>query len=354
MADARKREASVNKVQDPLLVQARRFLREEEIKDAPTEKKEQFLRSKGLTKEQVATLLKESNKDAESQEADPMPASIAPAEDPSPPEDDTVDDPSDSKATERSSTAQQNPVPPIIMYPEFLARRQQKATPSPFITTQNLLYTLYVGMSAYAVTYAGSEYVVQPMLQQLNEARHIFQNYTNDKLHTFTDKLETMVSKAPLLEGDNKVPSEQGDVDDDITACFHQNAATQTSPGLEYPSVISPLKEEGIEISAAQNHTSRLRSLQSHLSSLDPTSATRDPHRAPMSMSATSGISGSLKELRQFLDALPYDSNMARNAQADKAENVQATLKGEIRAMKGTFLSAKNFPSGTRGIIGAT
>ena len=61
--DDRKRESEVPDVDEPppsrasLIERASKFLRDDEIRDAPTERKISFLRNKGLTDEEVCRLL---------------------------------------------------------------------------------------------------------------------------------------------------------------------------------------------------------------------------------------------------------------------------------------------------------
>ena len=152
-----------------------------------------------------------------------------------------VREPVSSAPGESSDEAQQSPPRPIITYPEFLTRREGRDTAArTLLTTQRLLNTLYISLSAYAMLYAGTEYLIKPMVEQLTEARHELHRHADAKLQRLNRKLEGIISILPPGISKQEIPQANTDTDNDVTACFHQNAATQTGSSLEnLPSIAS-------------------------------------------------------------------------------------------------------------------
>ena len=329
-------------------------MQQEGIKDASRSKKEEFLQSKGLNPEEVRILLAESREDSEPPTGEVTAADVSKVSDTEESqENDDGFDPSSPQSTGLSDEAPRNAIPPIITYPEFLSRQQIQARPPALITTQRLLNTLYVSLSAYMLIYAGSQYIVKPMREQLNEARRDLQKYVNGKLEGLNERLETMVSAIPTLTHTEKLSDktkDEEDEEDDIARCFHKNVGTQTSLSLEASPPLSSLLDAEIPVySVVASHTSKLRTIRSNLGSLlHPTPDSTSSFLSSGVSVKDNEISESLRELQQSLDLLPY------NTMSPGKEDVHGRITREIKAMKGTLLSARNFPSGVRGVIGAS
>ena len=258
---------------------------------------------------------------------------------------------------ESSDEAQQNPPRPIITYPEFLSQREGQVRPPALITTQRLLNTLYVSLSAYAVLYAGTEYLIKPMIEQLTEARHELHRHADDKLQRLNSKLEDVMSNLHPELSKEEMHCADADANNDVTACFHQNAATQTSSSLEnLPSIASSSEsDKGASPGSTSRHVTKLRNLRSHLDSLLPSSSVPESSSSVRStLENPADVSASLRELHQSLESLPFTGTNAAYAPNRQEADAHSKLKSEIRAMKGTLLSAKNFPSGVKGVVGAS
>ncbi|QKX61504.1 uncharacterized protein TRUGW13939_08655 [Talaromyces rugulosus] len=381
-------ESSPPEDRSALLEQARNFLSEPSISDAPTSRKIEFLESKGLTNGEIQALLGVSrNEDASSpssettNDSDKTTATEnnAPAETQT-----TVSTLSNNNAaatasstttttTTTNNTTPQRDVPPIITYPEFLVNASAQNNKPPLISFQGVLYSLYAAAGLGATLYGSSEYLVKPMLKTLTEARHDFAETALNNLTTLNEKLEQNVSKIPA----NIIPkptSEEEDDDEetesitsDPTELFHRDVATQTSPDLlsdSPPSEEKNADSESSAIKAIDTHTERLSTLTSHLKEFvtDHTSSRK------VDDSARDKIS----DLQSYLDGLTYSSSnnylgnnamyniygsssgdMGRNRSGStdrKEQDAVTTFKAEIRGVKGALLSARNFPAGKAGV----
>lgn len=369
--------AAAPESRETLLEQARRFLQDESISEAPTDKKIAFLESKGLSNDEIHTLLGISrNTQATASASDDTGSNGSTEERESQPKEETVGEASSqptqspaatsaSASPAPTSTASSSPskdVPPIITYPEFLLQQSKP----PLITFQNFLYTLYATAGIAASVYGASEYLAKPMLASLNCARHEFSETVQGNLKTLNEKLEGSVSKVPAsstarpkgISMDNESEDDNESVTSDPTELFHRDIATQTTDlELSAPSQTAVGTEtQTSSQSVIEEHHSRLQSLSSSLASVVTAEKYSD---------STQGYAKDrLSELQTYLDSLTYSAPLYLSsalygsyddsADAKKAANGEneaiAAFKAEIRSVKGTLLSARNFPSGSGGL----
>lgn len=304
-----------------LVEKAAKFLEDEDIRDAPKARKEYFLTLKGLTEGEIRDLLKEQDvqekgvaKESENKGQEASQSSI----------------PSESSAsTEQTPNVPSKDIPPIITYPEFLLHSQK---PPPLITLQRLLNTFYLTTGAAATLYGASKYVVEPMVESLNSARHSLNETAAADLDKLNEKLENIVSKAPEVSHSVVDDSDAESTSSNPARFFNRSTATQTSPSLSRstsdlsdPSEATP--------SAVATHQLRLSMLHNKLSDL-----------LPEKSEAENSIRSNMDELRRYLDGLTYASVSSSGRKAGEMDEI-AKVKAEIRGVKGVLLSARNFPS---------
>ncbi|PGH12835.1 hypothetical protein AJ79_04059 [Helicocarpus griseus UAMH5409] len=364
-----KTEASTK---ESLIEQASRFLEDESIRDAPTDKKIAFLESKGLQNDDIHKLLgisrnpEATGADAKSSATDSS-KSLAPNTQTSQPSTSAMassSSPATPNSTSTSTSASTPASPPIITYPEFLLQAQK---PPPLVTFQGVMYTLYGAAGLAATIYGASQYLVKPMLGELSRARHELAETAERNLKTLNEKLEKNVSSIPPVRQHPSPDEQQADDDSDSitsdpTELFHRDIATQTSPELEQPptpAIVDP-ETDGLSSSetTVNTHVKRLQSISSQL-----TDFLSDQDE---SGSVNNSTEDRLSELKNYLDGLIYSSPspyMGSNlygiyndnsspmgggkaGSANKEEDAIAAFKTEIRSVKGTLLSARNFPAG--------
>ncbi|CAF9936564.1 hypothetical protein IMSHALPRED_010804 [Imshaugia aleurites] len=305
---------------------ASKFLEDDSIRNASLDRKKQFLESKGLTESEIDDLLEiQHTPEAAVMEDYGIEREELPRS--------TPREPSPSPIPQESSPPKDQP--PIITYPEFLLHAQK---PAPLITAHRLLTTLYIASGAAATIYGTSKYIVAPMAESLTLARHSLFESAGANIDALNAKLEGAVSKVP----DTPVPVSKDDdsdtesVSSDGARFFNRSAGTQTSPRLSRSnSSASSAPDE--TLSATQVHTSALSGIHSKLSDLLP--ADGEPKDA---------LRDSVSELRAYLEKLPYASSLHSGRKAGKKGEIDAvaSVKAEIRGVKGVLLSARNFPSG--------
>ncbi|KAK2834835.1 hypothetical protein FQN49_006866, partial [Arthroderma sp. PD_2] len=256
-------------------------------------------------------------------------------------------------------------IPPIITYPEFLLQQSKP----PLITFQNFLYTVYGAAGLAASIYGASEYLAKPMLASLNGARHEFSETVQGNLKSLNEKLEGSVSSIPPTASRPKHTIEAEGEDDnesitsDPTELFHRDIATQTTVDLDtatpsQKAVGTEVKSGSATQKAIDDHFTRLQSISSQLSSVVIAEKYSD--------STQNCARDRLSELHTYLDSLTYsspsylssslyggydDSADVKKASASGGEDEAiAAFKSEVRSVKGTLLSARNFPSGSGGL----
>ena len=334
----------------PLLDHASKFLDDPAVRDASREKKIEFLQSKGVDEDHAERLLASQP---------PRPASTGLTD---------LDErawPSASRPQSQSqsqSQSQPRDVPPIVTYPEFLAQPTQQP---PLITTSRLLNTAYIAGGLVATLYGLSKYLVAPMTQGLTDSRHDFAQHTQEQLDKLNDRLRDAASVDPAAKAKtaaSDVADDVSDADSDPTELFHRDFGTQTTPTLSRRDSESSQGAHDNE-SLVKSHQSRLNILTSHLRELE---ATRSNDTASFNSLKTQ-----LSDLQTYLSDMSYQnqyypgsggfygSTYGLPKSKDGKDDQIEVLKNDIRAVKGVFLSARNFPAGGRnttplGKIGAS
>lgn len=240
-------------------------------------------------------------------------------------------------------------LPPIVTYPEFLA---QTETQPPLITTKRLATTAYVAGGLMATLYGLSKYMIAPMAHQLAEARHDFAEHTQDQLTQLNKKLVGSVSVDPAIKV-KKTTSEMGDdvseADSDPTELYHRDYGTQTTPNLSR----RPSLAETDAHPTVTAHENRLKIIASHLNEIE---SNRTTNRA-----SHDALQTKVSDLTSYLNDMSYQNSYYSSingsygasfgitSAADGKKDQIDVLKQDIRAVKGVFLSARNFPTGGGG-----
>lgn len=319
-----------------LLEQASRFLNDPAIRNAPREKKVAFLESKGVEPEEIETLLGASTQEGEVADLEEVGQRAWSS---SPPK----------TAPVVESRLPPREVPPIVTYPEFLAQTEK---PPPLMTKQRLLTTAYVTGGLMASIYGLSKYIIAPMTQNLAEARHDFAEHTQEQLKEFNDKLVKSVSVDPTSKTKkiSDILDDVSEADSDPTELYHRDYGTQTTPNLSRrPSTSSP-DDAHPTVTAQEN---RLKIIKSHLQELETNRSSDGTSR--------DSLRTKVSELSSYLSEMSYQNQYYSNAgfygssytlpggKDGKNDQIEA-VKADIRAVKGVFLSARNFPGGGRSV----
>ncbi|MCJ1397798.1 hypothetical protein MMC11_000994 [Xylographa trunciseda] len=332
-----------------LLELASQWLEHEDIKDESTDQKITFLQDKGLTKEETHKLLGvspevDSSEDTMTKEVGQLNTSTLPSFPPPA---------SKSPPSQRFRPAEPSPGPPIITYPEFLV---QSHRPAPLITRSTLLSAAYMSSVAAATVYGSSKYLLNPMLDSLNAARHSLFETTSVGLETLNQKLETIVSTIPSSaskpkHGELELGSDLDDDDDlesdvsDPTELFHRDTGTQTSLPVSYNSSSMSLQYSDPSSTAPlSTQTAGLKTLTTNLSSiLSSSTSVVDEDDVTLF-----GIGS----LREYLLEITYGRGSISSRGDAKKQNVDdeiSRVRAEIRGVKGVLLSAKSFPGTATG-----
>ncbi|RLL98574.1 hypothetical protein CFD26_107742 [Aspergillus turcosus] len=381
---------SPNSDETPRSEQARKFLQDDSIRDAPIDRKITFLESKGLRSEEIDSLLgisrdtdeSSSSNTTEENRATPDSTTSSTSNESQSPKESSSSSPTSSASssiTPAAPTATKNSaprdVPPIITYPEFL---MQQSKPPPLVTLRSTLYTLYGAAGLGASLYGASEYLVKPMLATLTSARLELAQTASTNLQKLNEKLEQNVSRIPphlsAKDTQRTEPVDSEDDEDSITSdpteLFHRDVATQTSQDLDanpLPRTLDhhPADEAAPDPTATVNtHLKRLENITSHLREV--ASAEKE------SGALDDSVRTRLNELHHYLDTLLYSRSSYNPVAAygvystpglentagpsvgisKGEEDAIASFRADIRGVKGALLSARNFPA-SRGRTGS-
>lgn len=206
-----------------------------------------------------------------------------------------------------------------------------------------------------ASIYGLSKYIIAPMAENLAEARHDFAAHTQEQLVELNKKLGESVSVDPASKV-KKTASEIGDdvseADSDPTELYHRDYGTQTTPNLSRrPSLADTDAHPTVTA-----HEKRLKIISSHLNEI----AT---NRSNTRVSQDS-LQNQVSDLTTYLNDMSYQnqyyssmgghwgSSYGLPSGKDGKKDQVEILKQDIRAVKGVFLSARNFPTGGARIPG--
>lgn len=307
-----------------LVNKATKFLKDEDIRKAPMERKRAFLQSKSLPMVDINRLLAyEKDAGREGDEVTDQELVKGTGVE--------ITDNHGHPGVGTSGTAASDPGPPIITYPEFLLHSQK---PPPLITAQRLLTTTYILSGAAAAVYGTSKYLVEPMLESLHAARHSLHQSASTNVIALNEKLEAVVSKSPsfMKEDSEKEGLDAGSEDSDAARFFTRTAATQTSPQRSRSASASSHGSPVVP-SATLAQSSKISDLRTSLETIKPADTSNQP------------IKDSLSELRICLDQLQLSNSPDFMKYANTtADDPVAKIKAEIRGVKGLLLNARNFP----------
>ncbi|KAF4335560.1 peroxin 14 17 [Fusarium beomiforme] len=313
--------------QDKLEI-ARRFLENDAVRHAPHEKKVEFLKSKGIDEAEIHALLGQDESIPEIEEAATSETTSSYA--PTPTE------------TLPPTPASLPPVdrPPVVTYPEFLAKAPR---PPPLVTKERLFNALYAVTGLSTLVYGTSRYVIRPMVDSQAEARTDFHDLTSRKLDALVAKLEKAVSEVPPKKPIAAV-EEESDAEDP-TEMFHRDMGTQTTFPI---SSVTAMKDPKGNESAAKHNTNQLASLNKILSGL------KDEYRSQSE--GMDKIKTAVDVLRDDLDTMTYTAYPDQSTGYDlygrtrkpEPDDEIRKVRDNIRRVKGVLLSTRNFPASAR------
>ncbi|KAL0782625.1 hypothetical protein CaCOL14_000531 [Colletotrichum acutatum] len=306
---------------------ARKFLQDDEIKDAPREAKESFLKTKGISPEDIEQLLGSSaSKPAQEQNEISFP--------------------------------RQTDQPPVITYPEFLTKPTR---PPPLVTVNGILNTLYAFAGISTLLYGTSKYLVQPMVENLIEARYDLHETTSQNLAKIIEKLEGTVSEIPApkksaaAEGAGAYKDAADDdasSADDPTEMFHRDIGTQTSiPSTPSLTTWGENKNSSSdkEKSATDRQADKLTWFKNQAAWLKTTVAADADDVAD--------LKSKMDVLKDDLVQLAYPSpsdyagssySLYGGPRKNEPEDEIKKARDNIRRVKGVLLSTRNFPASAR------
>ncbi|KAM7183505.1 peroxisomal membrane protein PEX14 [Naviculisporaceae sp. PSN 640] len=302
------------------LEQAKIFLKDPEVQKETTERKVEFLKSKGITQSDIDQLLKDELLQVQPEPQAPLTA-LPPL-----------------------ATAKEDR-PPIVTYPEFLTK---PVRPPPLMSMNGFLNTLYAFGGVSALIYGTSKYVLEPMVASLTEARISLHDTANQNLTKLVEKLENTVSEIPpTIKKPEPVHSDDDDEEsnyDDPTELFHRDVGVQTSiPSSPRPSTANP---ESQPLSTQQatkltNLVSSLRAVHDGLNSqtgdIGDIKAHLEAFRDDLDQLSTASYS-------DFSGGFSYYGSSSRNEPDDEIKKA----KENIRRVKGVLLSTRSFPGTVR------
>lgn len=340
---------------------AKKFLEDDEVRDASREKKADFLKIKGVSEQDIQKLLEDTD-----QQQPPSPPPQPPSQQQQQKASTNALEEGTRKQELLPSSAPSQPFaqetkpdhhPPIVTYPEFLTK---PAKPPPLITASGLLNALGIITGLSTLVYGTTKYVVSPMVETLTEARVDFHEKANKNLSQLVEKLEHTVSEIPTTyhSSSKSKPVESDDDDssdyDDPTELFHRDIGVQTSPPaspaqLPYNSFNSsnspPRKLTPAETTQYQADCLSRISLSARNIASEMIAQAED---FAETKNVLDKLGGDLHALTYPPESFGVGSSYLYGTTRSEPDDEIKQAKMNIRSVKGVLLSTRNFPATTR------
>lgn len=189
------------------------------------------------------------------------------------------------------------------------------------------------------------------MTHGLSESRCDFASHTQEQLKELNQRLRKAVSVDPAskVKPLEDAADDVSEADSDPTELYHRDYGTQTTPNLSRRPSASA--DPHPTVTAQEN---RLKIIKSHLQELQTTNSSQSTSR--------DAVRTKVSDLTTYLTEMDYQNQYypgtgrygstfgwSNGNQEFKNDQIEA-LKNDIRAVKGVFLSARNFPVGGRNV----
>lgn len=198
-----------------------------------------------------------------------------------------------------------------------------------------------------ASIYGLSKYIIAPMTHGLAESRRDFASHTHEQLKELNERLRKAVSVDPAskVKAVEDGADDVSEADSDPTELYHRDYGTQTTPNLSRRPSTST--DPHPTVTAQEN---RLKIIKSHLQEIEANRSNQGTSRDRL-RTKVSDLTTYLHEMSYQNQYYPnmgrYGSSFTWSGSSQESKNDQIEiLKGDIRAVKGVFLSARNFPTG--------
>ncbi|PSR93701.1 peroxisomal membrane anchor protein conserved region-domain-containing protein [Coniella lustricola] len=367
------------------LEQARLFLQDESVKDADSDKKVEFLKSKGLQQTDIDTLLRDSAESSTAARASTTSSSSSSTEQPAvePPATQIHERQPDISSTSFSSepaSRRSSPVeepqsnrPPIVTYPEFLT---EPLKPPPLITAAGLFNSLGIIAGFSALVYGATKHLVSPMVDSLTDARVELHQNAAKNLSQLVERLENAVSELPpgydsigksvarfgsknATATATQPPTDDNSSDsstyDDPSELFHRDIGVQTSLPPSAPSTPDLPDHPTTPNNAArtthaqeiQHQADRLARIQVGMRTLSH-GVTQSAEDLAATKSVIGTLSSDLHNLRYPPESYGTSSTYLYGASRNEPDDEIKRVKTSIRSVKGALLSTRSFPASAR------
>ncbi|KAH8152892.1 uncharacterized protein LAJ45_03118 [Morchella importuna] len=344
-----------------LLDSAQKFLESAPIMNAPLREKLEFLKTKGLTRDEMEALLeklaekeagkgvvvvggKKEEEERKEKEKEGGKADKGKGKELVKASSSTSTSTSTSTAVVPTKPAPPPPPPPAAPRPRRPHRHLPRiphprppAPPAPLMTAKTLGKSLYFATGAAATIYGANKFVLTPMYDALTSARLDLASTALTNLATLNTRLTELLPEGATIKP-RRADSDSDSDTSDPGELFHVDASTQTSADLGADLA------DGAELSP----DGKLERLGAQLQTLV------ESH----SDGTDNELTFALEDLTSYLETLTYEwpgTNIytspyggygggAGGKEKDKDDPV-AKVKAEIRSVKGVLLNSKNFPA---------
>lgn len=247
-----------------------------------------------------------------------------------------------------------NPNIPALIFPETAALATKAGARNRRLSLAHLLVVVYIYGGVSALTYLVSKTILAPLFAQLTYDRRDYLGVAISRLADLNVRLAGAVSYIPPIR-ESRAGEKYADAQTQTEVTEAANTSSNESPyGTSVTATVSPTTSKSVAFdeepsTPAQAAAARSQKLCSELTALSSSLATLRSHTELQNVSS---LKSTLDETKQFADRLfaGADADKVPGTTRRTRGDLVADVKKEIRTFKGSFLSARSFPTTYGGV----
>jgi hypothetical protein len=248
-----------------------------------------------------------------------------------------------------------NPNIPALIFPETPAVATKAGSRNRRLSLAHLLVVVYIYGGVSALTYLVSKTILAPLFAQLTYDRRDYLGVAISKLADLNVRLAGAVSYIPPIR-ESRAGEKYADAQTqtEVTEVAKISNSNESAYGTSVTATVSATSSKSVAFdeepaTPAQAAAARSQKLCSELSALSTSLTTLRSHTE---LQHVASLKSTLDDAKQFADRLfaGADADKVPGTTRRTRGDLVTDVKKEIRTFKGSFLSARSFPTAYGGV----
>ncbi|KAF5093770.1 hypothetical protein D0Z00_003868 [Geotrichum galactomycetum] len=249
-----------------------------------------------------------------------------------------------------------NPNIPALIFPETVAVASKAGARNRRLSLAHLLVVVYIYGGVSALTYLVSKTILAPLFAQLTYDRRDYLGVAISKLADLNVRLAGAVSYIPPIR-ESRAGEKYADAQTQTEVAkpsSSSSSSNESAYGTSVTATVSATSSKSVAFdeepaTPAQAAAARSQKLCSELTALSTSLTTLRSHTE---LQHVAPLKSTLDDSKQFADRLfaGADADKVPGTTRRTRGDLVTDIKKEIRTFKGSFLSARSFPTAYGGI----